>query len=494
MRLNDKVSPSILTAYMRRHLYTSFAGMNMLTSYPTQIAVIVIAVPLHKRPVYQGLFGAVFGISSIIGPLLGGAFTTKVTWRWCFYINLPFGGVAMAIILWVFTVPEREGDKLSLKDKILQLDLVGTTLLMPGVICLLLALQWGGITYDWNSGRIIALLVLAALLLLGFVAVQILLPKTATVPTRIFKQRSVAAGLYSTITIGSNMMIFVYFLPIYFQAIRDVSAVDSGIRLLPMVLAMVIASISSGIFIGKVGYYTPVMIFGVCIMAIGAGLLTTLQVDSDQAKWIGYQVLFGFGLGNSFQAPNLAAQTVLGHKDVNVGISLMIFGQLLGGAVFISVGQNVLDGQLVSRLAQFGFNPQQIASAGATSLAALPDAIRGGVIFQYNEALRKVFQVGLIMACLTILGAVSLEWKSVKKNKPTKDNAAAAEEGKVAKGEDSASDVEAPAEKSGVPAEGGNDQIEGSPLRRSESSATAHEDHHSAAPEVASAEKKETAA
>jgi hypothetical protein len=394
----------------------------------------------------------------------------------------------MAIILLVFTVPAHIGGKTSTKDKILQLDLIGTGLLIPGIICLLLALQWGGITYDWNSGRIIALLVLGAVLLIGFVVVQILLPETATVPPRIFKQRSVAAGVYATFCVGSQMMIFVYFLPIYFQAIQGVDAVTSGIRLIPLVLPMVLTSIVSGILISKIGYYTPFMIFGVCVMSIAAGLLTTLQVDTPQAKWVGYQFLFGFGMGCTFQAPNLAAQTVLHGRDVPIGISLMIFGQLLGGSVFISVGQNVLDGQLLQRLMPFGFSASAIENAGATSLAALPDSIRGAVLFQYNEALRKVFQVGLIMTCLIIFGALALEWKSVKKNK-NKPAENAAEEGKAAKGEKS--DVEAAAAPTAL-----DEKVEEPALRRSESSATAHEHDHDHVPaaETATAEKKETAA
>ncbi len=124
---------------------------DLISPSSLQIVIIVYAVPLHKRPLYQGLFGAVFGLSSVIGPLLGGAFTTKVTWRWCFYINLPFGGIAMVFIFLLLKVPDRETTKLPLVKKILQLDLYGTTALLPGCICLLLALQWGGLTYPVSN-------------------------------------------------------------------------------------------------------------------------------------------------------------------------------------------------------------------------------------------------------------------------------------------------------------------------------------------------------
>ncbi|KAL1851079.1 hypothetical protein VTK73DRAFT_9543 [Phialemonium thermophilum] len=394
------------------------AGLGSAGIMSGTIVVIVYAVPLHKRPMYQGLFGAVFGLSSIIGPLVGGAFTSHVTWRWCFYINLPFGGIAMVLIAVLLQVPDRDTTKLPLMEKLLQLDLLGTGALLPGTVCLLLALQWGGLTYEWKNGRIIALLVLAGVLLISFVLIQIFKPNTATVPPRIFVQRSIIAGFWATLCIGSQMMIFVYFLPLWFQAIKGISAIDSGIRLLPMILPMVFASVITGVLTSRIGYYTPFMIIGNCLMAIGAGLLTTLQVHTPQSKWVGFQVLYGWGLGMTFQAPNMAAQTVLPHRDVPVGTSLMFFSQLLGGAIFISVGQNVLDDQLVKRLTGLpGFSPELVKSEGATALIhSLPASVRSTVLFEYNEALREVFYVGLAAACASILGALSLEWRSVKKN------------------------------------------------------------------------------
>ncbi|MCJ1292087.1 hypothetical protein MMC34_003637 [Xylographa carneopallida] len=233
-----------------------------------------------------------------------------------------------------------------------------------------------------------------------------------------------------------NDLEIVYFLPVWFQSIRGVSAVGSGIRLLPTMLSMVVGTILGGITIQKIGYYTPFAIAGSYIMAIGAGLLTTLQVDTGMGKWIGYQVLFGFGLGLCFQAPNLAAQAVLPLEDVPVGSALMFFGQLLGAAVFISVEENVLDNQLAQRLSGLpGFDPSLITSSGATSLInSLPTNVREAVLSAYNEALRKVFQIGLIISCLAILGSVLLEWKSVLKKPEASagdESNGAAEERKV---------------------------------------------------------------
>ncbi len=207
----------------------------------------------------------------------------------------------------------------------------------------------------------------------------------------------------------------VYFLPVWFQSINGVSAMESGIRLLPTMLSIVVGSMSGGFTNNKIGYYTPLAIVGSCIMCIGAGLLTTLQIDTDKGKWIGYQVIYGLGLGWCFQAPNLAVQTVLPLRDVPIGLALMIFTQLLSGAIFVSVGESVLDNQLVQRLSGVpGFTSNLITSGGATTLlSSVPANMRETVLAAYAEALRKVFQLGLILSCLTILGTATLEWRSV---------------------------------------------------------------------------------
>ncbi|EEQ33880.1 hypothetical protein McanCB56680_006470 [Microsporum canis] len=395
----------------------AIAGVGAAGIFAGTIMAVVFAVPLAKRPQVQGFMGAVMGIATIVGPLIGGAFTSNVTWRWCFYINLPFGAVAMVVTFFLFDVPDRDSAKQPLIKKLAQLDLPGSAVLIPGVTCLLLALQWGGQTYEWSNGRIIALLVLAGILLIAFVATQFLLPKTATIPPTILKFRSVAAAAWSTICIGSSQYIFVYYLPIWFQAIKNVSPVDSGIHLLPMMVSFIVTQLAGGFINQKIGYYTPLGIFGISAMTIGAGLLTTLQTHSSSGTWIGYQILYGFGIGFCFQTPILATQTVLPKQQVPIGMALMFFGQLLGASIFVSVGENILNNQLQKRLSGISeLPPGFIGSSGATTFlnSVRPDQ-RETALIAYNEALRKVFQVGLILSCLGVLGIYSLEWKSVKK-------------------------------------------------------------------------------
>ncbi|KAG6007650.1 hypothetical protein E4U21_005731 [Claviceps maximensis] len=403
----------------------AISGVGSAGIFAGNIVAIVHTIPLAKRPKYQGLMGAIMGLATIMGPLIGGAFTSNVSWRWCFYINLPFGAVAIVAIFFFFKIPQRSpSHKLSLKEKILSLDIPGTLLLVPAIVCLLLALQWGGQLYAWNHKYIIVLLTLMSALFIGFVAVQIFLPKTATVPPRLLKHRSVVAGFLTTVSTGSCQYIFVYYIPIWFQAVRGTSAVDSGIQLLPLMISFTVASIAGGLLNQVIGYYTAMGIVGSCIMSVGAGLLTTWQVDTNLGRLIGYQILFGCGMGLTFQTPNLAVQTVLPKPEVPMGIALMFFGQLVSAAVFVSVGQNVLANQLLSRLSgldNFDSLKDLILSGGVTAVIdAVPLDQKQTIRIAYNDSLRAVFVVGLAMACLSVLGTACMEWKNILKKPDTK--------------------------------------------------------------------------
>ena len=397
----------------------AIAGLGSSGVFSGAIIIIVNTVPLHKRPILQGLVGAIFGIASVAGPLLGGAFTSNVSWRWCFYINLPIGGLAMLILFFILHLPPPKNAGQTLWQQFVQLDPIGTALFMPGIICLLLALQWGGSTYPWSDGRIIALLVLFIVLIAGFIGVQVWRQDKGTVPPRIVTQRSIAAGMWSQFTVGSAMMTMIYYLPIWFQAIKNVSAVESGIMQLPLILGLVVASISAGICVSKIGYYTPFMIANSVIMSIGAGLITTFTPSTGHAEWIGYQVIFGFGLGLGMQQASLAAQAVLQRKDVPTGISLIMFCQQLGGAVFVSVGQNVFANKLVEGLGAIpGFDAKSIVTVGATELRQhVPPQSLSEVILAYNGALVTTYRAALGMSCISIIGALTMEWKNIKPKK-----------------------------------------------------------------------------
>ncbi|KFZ02102.1 hypothetical protein V500_00432 [Pseudogymnoascus sp. VKM F-4518 (FW-2643)] len=357
-----------------------FTGALVITQY---------ILPLPKRPMIMGMMGATFGLASIAGPLIGGAFTSNVTWRWCFYINLPIGVAAMSLLAFILETPDLAANRPSLRGQLAQLDPLGTSCFLPSIVCLLLALQWGGSTYPWKDARIIALLVLAALLMLAFIGIQIWKKDSATVPVRIFKQRSVAAGFCFSFCNGAAMMTMIYYLPVWFQVIKGVNALQSGIDTLPFLLGSTAGVISGGATVSKLGYYTPHMIAGPVLMAIGSGLITTFTIHTTAPHWIGYQILFGYGNGICMQQASLAAQTVLTKKDVAIGSALMMFAQQISGAVFVSV------------------EPTQLR-------AVLEPSLLSPVLLAYNKALTSTFTVAVAMAALGLFPALAMEWKSVK--------------------------------------------------------------------------------
>ncbi|MCJ1403810.1 hypothetical protein MMC11_007033 [Xylographa trunciseda] len=410
----------------------AIAGLGSAGIFSGAIILIVYIVPLNKRPLYTGSLGGVFAIASVAGPLLGGALTEDVSWRWCFYINLPIGAVTIIVVFFILNLPSaaHSGSGLSFLQILLRLDPLGNLFLLPSIICLLLALQWGGSTLRWSDPRIISLLVVFGVLFVAFVAVQIWKNEKATIPAHIIKQRSIAFATLFSFFVGASMISMIYYLPIWFQSIQGVSAIGSGIRNIPLLLGTFVTALLSGWVITKIGYYTPFMIACSILMSVGAGLITTFKsVGTDSSKWIGYQALYGIGLGMGSQQASLAAQVVLPRKDVPTGASLVFFAQSLGGSIAVSIAANVFNTGLLAGLeaaAIPGLDPAAIVHAGATELRSVvsPEHLPL-VLAVYNSAVVSAFTVSLALACASVLGAVGVEFRSVKERKGAADPASA---------------------------------------------------------------------
>ncbi|KUJ08399.1 putative efflux pump antibiotic resistance protein [Mollisia scopiformis] len=409
-------SPSSLALITGR----AIAGFGCAGVFTGGLIIVAHSAPVHKRPVYQGICGAIYGLASVVGPLIGGVFTDKLTWRWCFYINLPLGAVSALIVIFFLTLhsesPSNYKD-LGFLDIIWRLDPIGTLLFVPSIICGLLALQWGGTSYAWDDGRIIGLFVLGALLLTAFVAVQLWLGENATVPSRILFQRTIGFGSVFGFLLGGSFFLLLYFLPVWFQAIKGVDALHSGIDSIPLVLSMSFGIMVSGGLVSKFGFYMPYVCASFVVTSIATGLLTTLTPSSSSAEWIGYQVLLGFGCGLAFQLPQIAAQAVLPLKDAAQGVSIIFFAQTLGGALFVSIGNTVLDNKLVQYIRMIHMptvDPSVIVKLGAIELRSyVPAQYVEQVVEAYNHALADTFRISLILATLAAVGLAGMEWKSV---------------------------------------------------------------------------------
>lgn len=328
------------------------------------------------------------------------------------------GALAVGVLVLILDLRPRQRKQLTLWEQFKQLDPLGTVLFLPSIVCLLLALQWGGTTYAWSSWRIVLLLVLAGVLFASFLAVQIFLSSTATLPTRILKQRTVAASALFAFTSQSGMIVVTYYIPIFFQALKGFSPTKSGEATIPFILSMVVGSIFAAVLVQRIGYPKPLMLLSAAIFSTGIGLVTTWPVDVNHSKWIGYQVLIGFGVGLGMQQPSMNVQIVLSKEDNPTGVSLMMFAQNLGGAIFLSVAQVVFTDELARRLTTIpGLNLSkgQVVEMGATSIRSLvPDNLVGVFLECYRGAIRNAMYVALGLACFSVVGGVLVEWKSVK--------------------------------------------------------------------------------
>lgn len=188
----------------------AIAGLGSAGIFSGAILIIAHSVPLRQRPAYTGIISAMYGISSVAGPLMGGAFTDRLTWRWCFYINLPFGAITIIFIVLFFKSPEKTRN-LTWKAQIAQFDLEGGACFLPGIIALLLALQWGGSRYPWSDGRIIGLLIVFAVLISAFVAIQAWKQDKATVPPRVLSNRNVWGCAAFAVCFGGSFFLLVYY-------------------------------------------------------------------------------------------------------------------------------------------------------------------------------------------------------------------------------------------------------------------------------------------
>lgn len=379
--------------------------------------IIAISAPPRQRPAFTGLLGATYGTASVIGPLLGGVFTDRLTWRWCFYINLPIGGAGAAIILFTFSTPDAfKPVQATMKEKLLQMDPVGTFTILAGVVCYVLALQYGGITKPWGSSTVIGLLVGFGLLVIVFGLNEWYQGDRALIQKRLLKMRVIWVACLYVIFIAGDFFMLLYYLPIYFQSISGVSPSNSGIRNIPLVVGVSLCSILSGGLISKFGHFVPLMIVASTLGTIGSGLLYTLDVGTSSSHWIGYQALTGIGLGLGFQIPIIVAQASVEPQDISSASALVLFFQTIGGSLFVAAGQSAFENKLLGALSRNApdVSPAQVIITGATSLRSTFSAEQlPGVIASYLSGIHTAFALATGLIGISLLVSAFAPWRKI---------------------------------------------------------------------------------
>ncbi len=363
-------------------------------------AIIGDLVSPRERGKYMGYFGAVFGLATIAGPLLGGFFVDHASWRWVFYVNVPIGVAALVAVATVLHLP-----RYTVRHRI---DYAGAALLAAGVSCIVLLTTWGGTQFAWGSPQIVALAVAGGLLLTAFALVERRVAEPV-LPLRLFRNSVFSVGSAVSFVVGFGLFGAVVFLPQYLQIVRGFGATNSGLLLVPLMGGVLFTSIGSGQLISRTGRYKVFPITGTAIMALALYLLSTMSVTTPLPVTLGYMVLLGVGLGLVMQVLVLVMQNAVDYRDLGTATSLATFFRAIGGAFGVAIFGAIYSNALLGNLARIlpgvhlGGLSGGVGNASPAALAALPPAVHAGVVQGFSESLSTVFISGVPFGVLAFL-------------------------------------------------------------------------------------------
>ncbi|KUJ11454.1 putative gliotoxin efflux pump [Mollisia scopiformis] len=376
----------------------AITGLGAAGTFSGSYIVIGVSAPAKQRPALTGLF---------------------------FYINLPCGGVAAAFVLMFLRIPSNiKVTGVSFKEKVLQMDFPGVALSIGAMLCYMFALQWGGTTKPWVSADVVGTLVGFVVLALAFIIREYYQGDRAFLPRSVLKNRMIVLVALYCFFLAGVFYIFLFLLPVYFQAVKGTDVIESGIRQVPLILSITLLQIIVGTVISVTSHFNIFIILSRILSTVASGLWISVSADAGHSVWIGYQVLAGIGIGAGLTVPIIVTQAIMDPQDIALATAVVIFGQSTGGTIILPAATSIFQNILLKTLSRTApsIPAAQIVAVGATNLQSKFTAAQlPGIRAAYIKGLHDAFILSAALSAMSLILACCFPWRNLRKKKEVED-------------------------------------------------------------------------